>query len=107
MACRPLKHRRIVLFAFGMSVGSNVAFYSFITYMQKYLVASVGFPIGQAAAICTVGLLVLAAAQLAAGWVSDVIGRKPVLLWLGVAGALFTVPLMRVSRSHQPSSMRE
>lgn len=98
-----LKHRRIVLLAFGMSVGSNVAFYSFTTYMQKYLVASVGFPIGQASAICTAGLLVLAAAQLAAGWVSDVIGRKPVLLWFGVGGTLLTVPLMTlIGRTHDP-----
>jgi MFS transporter, MHS family, alpha-ketoglutarate permease len=98
-----LKHRRIVLLAFGMSVGSNVAFYSFTTYMQKYLVASVGFPIGQASAICTAGLLVLAAAQLAAGWVSDVFGRKPVLLWFGVGGTLFTVPLMTlIGRTHDP-----
>jgi MHS family alpha-ketoglutarate permease-like MFS transporter len=98
-----LKHRRILVLAFGMSVGSNVAFYSFTTYMQKYLVTSVGFPIGQASVICTAGLLVLAGAQLAAGWVSDVIGRKPVLLWFGVAGTLFTIPLMTlIGRTHDP-----
>jgi MFS transporter, MHS family, alpha-ketoglutarate permease len=98
-----LQHRRIVLLVFGMSVGSNVAFYSFTTYMQKYLVASAGFPIAQASVICTAGLLVLAAAQPAAGWLSDVIGRKPVLLWFGVGGTLFTVPLMTlIGKTHDP-----
>jgi MFS transporter, MHS family, alpha-ketoglutarate permease len=96
-----LKHWRVVLLVFGMSVGSNVAFYSFTTYMQKYLVVSVGFPIGQASLICTAGLIVFAAAQPAAGWVSDVMGRKPLLLWFGVGGALFTVPLMTlIGRTH-------
>jgi MHS family alpha-ketoglutarate permease-like MFS transporter len=98
-----LKHRRIVLLAFGMSIGTNVAYYSFTTYMQKYLVASAGFPIGQASVICTAGLLVFATAQPAAGWVSDVIGRKPVLLWFGVGGTLFTVPLMTlIGKTHDP-----
>jgi MHS family alpha-ketoglutarate permease-like MFS transporter len=98
-----LKHRRIVLLAFGMTVGSNVAYYSLTTYMQKYLVASVGFPIGQASVICTAGLLIFAVAQPAAGWVSDMIGRKPVLLWFGVGGTLFTVPLMTlIGRTHAP-----
>jgi MHS family alpha-ketoglutarate permease-like MFS transporter len=98
-----LKHRRIVLLAFGMSVGTNVAYYSFTTYMQKYLVGSVGFPIGQASVICTAGLLVFALAQPAAGWMSDVIGRKPVLLWFGVGGTVFTVPVMTlIGRTHDP-----
>ena len=98
-----LKHRRLVLLAFGMSVGTNVAYYSFTTYMQKYLVASVGFPIGQASVICTAGLLAFAAAQPAAGWVSDLIGRKPVLFWFGVGGTLLTVPLMTlIERTHDP-----
>jgi MFS transporter, MHS family, alpha-ketoglutarate permease len=98
-----LKHWRIVLLAFGMSVGSNVAFYAFTTYMQKYLVASVGFPIGEASVICTAGLVVFAIAQPAAGWLSDMIGRKPVLLWFGVGGILLTVPLMTlIGRTHDP-----
>jgi MFS transporter, MHS family, alpha-ketoglutarate permease len=98
-----LRHPRLVLLAFGMSVGTNVAYYSFTTYMQKYLVASAGLPIGQASLICTGGLLIFAVAQPAAGWLSDVIGRKPVLLWFGVGGTLATVPLMTlIGRTHDP-----
>lgn len=89
-----LQHRRAVLLVFGMAVGSNVAFYAFTTYMQKYLVASAGFPRGRASLICTLATVLFVIAQPLAGALSDRIGRKPLLLWFGILGAVATVPLM-------------
>ncbi|MET0376191.1 MAG: MFS transporter, partial [Rhizorhabdus sp.] len=46
-----------VALVFGLSIGSNVSFYAFTTYMQKYLVASAGFAKGQASLVCSAALL--------------------------------------------------
>ena len=87
-------HRRAVLTAFGLAVGSNVAFYTFTTYMQKYLVVSAGVAKSQASLICAgaIGLALLAQPPIAA--LSDRIGRKPLQYAFGAGGVLFTVPLM-------------
>ncbi|RZL99121.1 MAG: MFS transporter, partial [Sphingomonas sp.] len=88
------EHRRALLIAFGLAVGSNVAFYTYTTYMQKYLVGTSGFTKPTASLICTAGLIVMLVAQPLMAALSDRIGRKPLLLWFGFAGVIGTVPLM-------------
>jgi MFS transporter, MHS family, alpha-ketoglutarate permease len=90
-----LKHWRFVVLTFGLAIGSNVAFYTFTTYMQKYLVNSARFARGTASLICAAALLLYMLAQPVAGAVSDRIGRKPLLLWFGILGTACTVPLMK------------
>ncbi len=89
-----LRHRRQVALALGIAIGQNVAFYTFTTYMQKYLFASAGFDKGRASLICAGALVVFMCAQPLAALLSDRIGRKPLLYWFGITGVLFTVPLM-------------
>jgi MHS family alpha-ketoglutarate permease-like MFS transporter len=89
-----LRHPRLVLIVFFMAAGGNVAFYSFTTYMQKYLVASAGFAKGQASLIVAAALFVFMCAQPLAGALSDRIGRKPLLYWFGIGGVLCFVPLL-------------
>ena len=89
-----LRYRRQLLIVFGMAIGTNVSFYTFTTYMQKYLVATTGFAVGKASLICAASLVIFMMAQPLAGALSDRIGRKPLLLWFGISGTLFTVPLM-------------
>ena len=98
-----LRHRRTVLIVFAMAVGTNVCFYTYTTYMQKYLVGTTGFTVGQASLICAAAVAVFMFAQPLAGALSDRIGRKPLLLWFGVTGVLFTVPLMTaIGQEHRP-----
>ena len=89
------EHRRMVLIAFGLAVGSNVAFYTYTTYMQKYLVVTSGFAKADASLICTGATLIAILLQPLGGALSDRIGRRPLLIAFGIAGALGTVPLMR------------
>ncbi|MDB5687578.1 MAG: ral substrate transporter [Rhizorhabdus sp.] len=84
---------RRVAMVLGLSIGSNVGFYAFTTYMQKYLVASAGFPKGQASLICSGALIVYVVVQPLLGALSDRIGRKPLLYWTGITGVIGTVPL--------------
>lgn len=89
-----LRHPRLVLTVFFMAAGGNVAFYTFTTYMQKYLVASAGFAKSQASLIVAAALFVFMCAQPLAGALSDRIGRKPLLYWFGIGGVLCAAPLM-------------
>jgi len=84
---------RQVALVFGLSIGSNVSFYAFTTYMQKYLVASAGFPKSDASLICSAALLFYVVIQPLLGALSDKIGRKPLLYWCWIGGILATVPL--------------
>jgi MHS family alpha-ketoglutarate permease-like MFS transporter len=98
-----LRYRRQLLIVFGMAIGTNVSFYTYTTYMQKYLVATAGFAVGRASLICAASLVIFMIAQPLAGALSDRIGRKPLLLWFGIAGTLFSVPLMSlIGNQHDP-----
>ena len=89
-----LRHPRLVLTVFFMAAGGNVAFYTFTTYMQKYLVASAGFAKSQASLIVAAALFVFMCVQPVAGALSDRIGRKPLLYWFGIGGVLCAAPLL-------------
>jgi MHS family alpha-ketoglutarate permease-like MFS transporter len=94
---------RQVAMVLGLSIGSNVGFYAFTTYMQKYLVASAGFAKGQASVICSGALILYIVLQPTLGALSDRIGRKPLLYWTGTAGLIFTVPLFTaIGATHDP-----
>jgi len=72
-----------------------VAFYTFTTYAQKYLVNTAGFTAQQATLINAVTLGGYMLLQPLVGALSDVVGRRPVLMAFGVVGTLGTVPLFR------------
>lgn len=82
-----------VALVLGLSIGSNVSFYAFTTYMQKYLVASAGFAKDQASLICSGALIFYIVIQPMLGALSDRIGRKPLLYWCWIGGVIATVPL--------------
>ncbi len=84
---------RQVALVFGLSIGSNVSFYAFTTYMQKYLVASAGFAKDQASLVCSAALIFYIVIQPLLGALSDRIGRKPLLYWCWITGVIGTVPL--------------
>jgi MHS family alpha-ketoglutarate permease-like MFS transporter len=82
-----------VALVFGLSIGSNVSFYAFTTYMQKYLVGSAGFAKDKASLICSAALIFYVVIQPMLGALSDKVGRKPLLYWCWIGGIIGTVPL--------------
>lgn len=88
-----MAHPREALMVIGMTMGGSLAFYAFTTYMQKYLHNTSGFSKETATSISALSLVLFMVLQPVAGWMSDKLGRKPMLITFGVLGSLCTVPI--------------
>ncbi len=88
------EHPREVLTVVGLTLGGTLAFYTYTTYMQKFLVNTGGFSKDDATLISAAALTVYMLLQPLFGALSDKIGRRPLLIFFGVGGSLGTVPLL-------------
>lgn len=89
------KHHKAAFFTvLGYTAGGSLIFYTFTTYMQKYLVNTVGMPIKTTSYVMTFALFVYMCMQPVFGALSDRIGRRNNMLLFGGLGALLTVPIL-------------
>ncbi|WP_222165664.1 MFS transporter [Edaphocola aurantiacus] len=97
-----MKHPRQLMTVIGLTLGGTLAFYTYTTYMQKFLVNTVQLTKEQSTLISFITLLLFACLQPVFGALSDKIGRRPLLLGFGILGTLCTVPLL-TALSHTTS----
>jgi MFS transporter, MHS family, dicarboxylic acid transporter PcaT len=89
------RHHKAAFFTvLGYTAGGSLIFYTFTTYMQKYLVNTVGLPIKTTSYVMTVALFVYMCMQPVFGALSDRIGRRNNMLLFGGLGAIATVPIL-------------
>ncbi|KRK97514.1 transporter protein [Secundilactobacillus odoratitofui DSM 19909 = JCM 15043] len=87
----------------GLTFGGTIAFYAYTTYLQKFMINTTGLNTRVVSVINFFALLVMLILQPIFGAISDKIGRKPMLLWFGIGGTLFTVPIFSVlAHVHSP-----
>ena len=89
-----LRYPRAIATVVGLTAGGTVAFYTFTTYAQKFLVNSAGWSKADASRISAWTLLVFMLIQPIVGYISDRVGRRPVLIAFGVLGVFGTVPVL-------------
>ncbi|MBW0237268.1 MULTISPECIES: MFS transporter [Pseudomonas] len=89
-----LRHPKELMTVVGLTMGGTLAFYTYTTYMQKYLVNTVGMSISDSTTISAATLFLFMCIQPIVGALSDKIGRRPILIAFGVLGTLFTVPIL-------------
>ena len=86
------RYPRETAFLAVLTAGGSLSFYAYTTYMQKFLVGTAGFTKDQATGVMTAALFVFMLVQPVFGWVSDRVGRKPMLIGAFGLGALAAWP---------------
>jgi MFS transporter, MHS family, alpha-ketoglutarate permease len=89
-----LRYPREVLLVIGLTAGGTAAFYTFTTYMQTFVHLTIGLSEKTTTIVIFASLVFALALQPLYGALSDRIGRKPLLLFFGIAGTLTTVPIL-------------
>ncbi|WP_455475175.1 MFS family transporter [Bartonella sp. B17] len=82
----------IIVFA----AGGSLTFYTYTTYMQKYLITTTGFDKHTATTIMTSALFIFMLIQPLCGILADKIGIKTVIITWSVLATIFTFPGMKI-----------
>ncbi|KFK91730.1 MULTISPECIES: MFS family transporter [unclassified Serratia (in: enterobacteria)] len=88
------KNRKAFLMVLGFTAGGSLSFYTFTTYMQKYLVNTTGLDAKLASVIMTAALFIYMLLQPLIGALSDKIGRRSSMLIFTSLATLLTVPIL-------------
>lgn len=100
-----MQHPREVLIVIGLTMGGTLFFYTFTTYMQKFLVNTVGLTKSESTLVTAANLLVFMLLQPLMGALSDKVGRRPMLIVFGVLALFTTVPLLSaLQEAHDAST---
>jgi MHS family alpha-ketoglutarate permease-like MFS transporter len=96
------KHKKEVFTIVGFTIGLTVSYYTFSTYVQKFLVNTAGFSKRDSTLITTLSLLAFMLVQPLAGLLGDYIGRKRLMVIYGVLALVTTLPiLVMLGNTHQ------
>jgi len=97
-----LAYPREVAIVVGLTAGGTAAFYTFTTYMQTFVRQTAGFSDHVTTYVIAATLIFALILQPVYGALSDKIGRKPLLVFFGVAGTVLTAPILK-TLSHTTS----
>ncbi|GHD29265.1 MFS transporter [Streptomyces violarus] len=98
-----LSYPRQCLVVVGLTMGGTLFFYTYTTYLQKFMVNTSGIAKPTAAWINFFALLVFVLLQPVMGLLSDRVGRRPLLIAFGVLGTVVVVPsLTLLSHTSDP-----
>jgi MHS family proline/betaine transporter-like MFS transporter len=97
------EHKRLLLRIAGLAAFGTVSFYLMFLYAVSWLQLVDGVAPERALDINTLSMAAIIPVMIAAGWMSDRIGRKPLLMAALVAGFVGAVPFLWLM--HHPSAV--
>ena len=97
--------RREVMIGFGLVAAVTATFNIVFVFLPSHLAATGRAPLARALATALVGLLLAAGAALAAGRLSDRVGRRPLLVAGVAALVVLTVPVTALVLRGEPGSL--
>src|SRR5437867_4635353 len=99
------KYKRQLLIAFGARLGGDIAFYVFTLFLLYFVPTKLGLP----RSVALNAVLLGAVAQIifipVAGWLSDRVGRRPVLMFGGIGGALWAFAFFYLVQTGNPMAI--
>lgn len=88
------QHPKAFFLVLGLTAGGSLMFYTWTTYMQKYLINTTGLPKATTGLVMTCVLLIFMMVQPAFGALSDRWGRRNFIIIFGILGVIGSVPLL-------------
>jgi len=79
---------------FFVTTAGTIAFQTYATYMPKFLVNTSGFAPDRATEITMAALVIYTLAHPLAGYVSDLVGRRIMLILFSAIGLIVSVPIL-------------
>lgn len=86
-------HFRTILYVINIELTLSVGFYLIVTFINNYLTVLLNFDMVTSLMLTTVGMVAMGIMIPIAGWFSDKIGRKAVLIPSALAFTFFAYPL--------------
>jgi len=98
-------YRRSVLVTLGVTLSGTVVFYVVLVNMPTFAGSQWGLPMDQVFMVQTIAIAMMTLIIPLSGWLSDLVGRKPILVASTLATGVLICPLM-VWVSLEPSIAR-
>ena len=99
-------HKPVLAWHAALTMFNAGGFYVMFVYVVSWLQFADGMAPGQALEINTISMLVLVGVSIVAGWLSDIIGRKPVMLAGTLLGLVGAYPLLRMMYHTDPTTIQ-
>ncbi|WP_273755153.1 MFS family transporter [Bartonella sp. MM73XJBT.G] len=96
-------HKKAFFLVVGFTAGGSLTFYTYTTYMQKYLITTTGFDKQTATTIMTAALFIFVLLQPLLGSLADKIGARASLIIWSVLSIICTIPVLKmIGNTHNP-----
>ncbi|WP_455465588.1 MFS family transporter [Bartonella sp. B39] len=89
-------HKKAFFLIIGFTAGGSLTFYTYTTYMQKYLITTTGFDKQTGTTIMTAALLIFVLLQPLFGSLADKIGARASLIMWSTLSIICTIPALKV-----------
>lgn len=98
-------HLKTILYVVSIEFSLSVGFYLIVTFINNFLTALLDFDMVTSLMMTTLSMIMMGIAIPIAGWLSDMIGRKPVLITSALAFTFFAYPLFTALESSFQSAL--